>query len=172
MKENESKDLLLILKLVLTKIHKIKWWVLAAFAAYPVILLVLIASSTIQSATNLIVEQLTNNFLVQIGLIALFLLFFKCVEFTTAKLKNRVAPFKKLNVQQQQYLLQIYQTGSPRVKVHQNTSRMQWFRELEVKNYMKHVSLPILIGGDPYSIYYVSSKGWKKIENYKNSTNS
>lgn len=168
MTDIESKDLPSSFRSLFTAIHKIKWWVLAAFATFSVIVLVLIAStsSTTQSVTKLLVEQLTNDILVQFGLIALLLLIFRMVESIKEGLKNRVVPFKKLTSQQQQYLMNVFRSGSSIVEVDIDTSNMQWFRELLAKNYMKFEMPPMISSADDSLTYYVSQTGWKKIEKY------
>ena len=149
-------------------IDKIKTWVLAGLAA-PFIskLVVDFCGIKLMGALSSVLEHQT---VLVIGIFASFALVFKVMHDGNTKLqewrKYRVPPLEKLTDRQRQYLIDVFNTGSLRVEVHTNTSCQQWFRVLEEKNYMEYIDPVIIAGGDPYSTYYMTSKGWKRVEQY------
>ena len=145
-------------------IDKIKTWVLAGLAAPFISKLVLdFFGIKPMGALSVVLE---NQTVLVIGIFASFALVFKGMHDGSKKLQewreNRVPTLDKLTIRQRQYLVDVFNTGSFRVKVHEDNFRQQWFRELKEKKYMELV----VIGGDSYSTYYITSKGWKRVEQY------
>ena len=108
---------------ILTVIHKLPWWVLAALASLSVIDYFV---TPLQFMDNPIAQG--------VGTLAIVLLLFKSVDSGAKKLrewwKNRAPPFENLTGQQQKYLIGVFISGSSRVEVHTDTSCQQWFRKL------------------------------------------
>ena len=149
-------------------IHKIETWVLAGLAG-PFILKLVLDFFGIKP-TDVVSVVLANQTVLVIGIFASFALVFKVVHDGRTKLqewrKYRIPPLEKLTDQQRQYLIGIFNSGSYSVKVHIDTSSQQWFRELEEKNYMEFIQPLMMLGGDPYLPYIMTSKGWKRVEQY------
>ena len=149
-------------------IHKIQTWVIAALAA-PFIFKLVVEFSSIK-LTGVLSSALEHQTVPVIGIFASSALVFKGIHDGRTKLqewrKHRVPILDKLTDRQRQYLIDIFNTGSPRVEVHENTFRQQWFRELEEKIYMEYIQPLVGVMGDPYSTYYMTSKGWKRVEQY------
>ena len=149
-------------------IDKIKTWVLAGLAA-PFISKLVVDFSGIK-LTGALSSVLEHQTVLVIGIFASFALVFKGMHDGNTKLqewrKYRVPPLEKLTDRQRQYLIHVFNSGSLRVEVHTNTFCQQWFRELEEKNYMEYIQPLVRTMGDPYSTYYMTSKGWKRVEQY------
>ena len=149
-------------------IDKIKTWVFAFFAA-PFILKLVLDFFGIKpmGALSVVLEHQT---VLVIGIFASFALVFKVAHDGRTRLqewrKYRIPPLEKLTDQQRQYLIGIFNSGSYSVKVHIDTSSQQWFRELDEKNYMEFIQPLMMLGGDPYLPYIMTSKGWKRVEQY------
>ena len=151
-------------------IDKIKTWVLAGLAA-PFIskLVVDFSGIKLMGALSSVLEHQT---VLVIGIFASFALVFKVVHDGSTKLqewkKYRVPPLEKLTDRQRQYLIGVFNSGSFSVRVHTNISDQQWFRELTEKGYMEFIHPLIMFGGNPYLPYNMTSKGWKRVEQYVN----
>ena len=145
-------------------IHKIENWVFAGLAAPFISKLVLdfFGIKPMDAALSV----LENQTVLVIGIFSSFALVFKGVHDGRTKLqewrKYRVPPLKKLTDRQRQYLINLFDFGSYRVRVHRDTSYQQWFRELEEKKYIK---LGLVERGSSLT-YYITSKGWKRVEQY------
>ena len=116
---------------LLTALHKIPWWVLAAFATLSVIDYFIV---TLLFMQNLIAQG--------IGGLAILLLVFKGVDRGIAKSKEHrrsaVPKFENLSDQQRQLLMDVYHSGVRRFEVGSNIYRKRWFEELTEKNYIKN----------------------------------
>ena len=147
-------------------IHKIENWVFAGFAAPFILKLVLDFFGF--KPTDAVSVVLENQIVLGIGIFASSTLVFKVGNTKLQEWrKYRVPPLAKLTDQQRQYLIGVFNSGSYRDKVHTNTSSQQWFRELKEQGYMEFIHSPItIVGGDPYLPYNMTSKGWKRVEQY------
>ena len=147
------------LERIIDAIDKIKTWVLA-FLAGPFIFKLVVDFSGIK-LTGVLSSALEHQTVLVIGIFASFALVFKGMHDGITKLqewrKYRVPPLKKLTDRQRQYLIHVFNTGSLRVEVDTNTYSQQWFKELGGKNYMEYIQ---------HSIFYVTPKGWKRVEQY------
>ena len=145
---------------ILTALHMVPWWVLGAFASIALF--------------NYLVTplQFMDHLLAQgIGVLAIALLLFKVTDKSFRILhqwwQDRPTSFKSLTNQQKNFLLEIFHTGSRSTKIHTDDSNQRWFEALEEMNYIElNVGPVMFISDDGYSTYYVTSKGWKKIERY------
>ena len=164
----ENKIMPINFERLIDVIDKIKTWVFAALAA-PFISKLVVDFSSIKP-TDVMSVVLENQTVLVIGIFASFALVFKVMHDGNTKLqewrKYRVPPFEKLTDQQRQYLIDIFNSGSYRVEVHTNTSSQQWFRELDEKGYMEFIQPLVMAMGDLYLPYNITSKGWKRVEQY------
>ena len=146
---------------LLTALHKIPWWVLAAFATLSVIDYFIV---TLPFMQNLIVQG--------IGVSAILLLVFKGVDRGITKSKERsrsaVPKFENLSNQQMQLLMDVYRSEVRSFEVGPNIYRKRWFEKLTENNYIEYIRPFIIYFGDGNSnqTYKVTVNGWKSLERY------
>ena len=151
---------------LLTALHKIPWWVLAAFATLSVIDYFIV---TLPFMQNLIAQG--------IGGLAILLLVFKGVDRGIAKSKERrrsaVPKFENLTDQQKQLLLDVYHSEVRKFEVGPNIYMKRWFEELSEKNYIKFFDpgFSYVGNGNLNNTYYVTVNGWKSLERYARNSN-
>lgn len=136
----------------ITGLQKLAWWVFAGVAV---------------GMGGLRVLGYSGIWIEAPGLIALCLLVFRALDSLWESRKSRIRrSFKRLNQkQQQQFLIDRYNSGSRRFEREEPVSSTRWVEELQDWNYIEWIS-PVIISPWSSYTYYVTAKGWAEVEKH------
>ena len=150
-----------------TVVRKAEWWLVAAVATTAAVVLAL-AHFNVSWFADLPATVAAGTAIV--GVLAFFLLVFKCVDEAWIAIRNSRASrvrrrAKKLSQEQREFLMSKYSSGSRSFTLPASFGSPRWLEELQNWNYIKWHS-PLMLTPDSPDYFSITEAGWRELDKW------